>query len=220
MMRSALFLMVLLCCASASAQTVYKCTDERGTVVFSQRPCAQDPNSVQTVDVSRSMKTGSGGSVAEQGEFAKMNEVRRRCEARTKAVTQRYAESFDRLAAEITVLEARMSAASDTAADATREAAVRQQISGLVAERGTLKSAEVQEQADNRKQCRDEERDEADRQATLRSARDGSDALAKGQADAKAKQKAQDKAKADNGLVAPLPPVPTADPKLEKDLGG
>ena len=217
MTRSALFLMVLLFGAQAHAQTVFKCTDERGTVVFSQRPCAKDPSSVETVDVSRSMKTGSGGSVADEGDFAKMNDVRRRCESRTNAITQRYADSYERIAAEITNLEARLLADSDSAADATREAGVRQQISGLVAERGTLKSAEVQEQADNRKQCREEERDEEARQAQSRSARESSDALAQDKANARAKQKAKDKADAD--ADAAVTPATTPDPKVDKDRG-
>lgn len=146
----------------AMAQTVYKCKDESGTVVYSQRPCASDPAQVQTVDTSGALKTGSGGSVAEQSEFAEANEVERRCEGRLNAVAGRYAASRNRIGAQILSLERQAARANNNLAGATYDSGIRQQIAGLVTERGALASAEAAEMQSARERC-DMERDELEK---------------------------------------------------------
>lgn len=208
-MRPILLSVLLLSPALACAQTVYKCTDASGTVVFSQRPCAEDPDKVQTVDTSRAMRTGSGGSVAEEGEFAQLNEVRRRCQGRSGAISDYYAAQYKRIAREIETLEDQIRRASGNLAGATWESGLRQQISGLIGERATLKTAEVNEQADNRERCREEEKTEIERQAAARQQRSaGSDPkTATTPADTGAKA-----APADPGSAAPSQPDPAQPP--------
>lgn len=155
----------------ATGQSVYKCVDARGTTVFSQRPCADDPARVETVDTSRALKTGSGGSVAEQSEFAQMNQVRRRCDERIRAASSRYGGQFSRIEREIAGLEARLAAASNNLAGATYESGLRGQMTGLLAERGTLKAAEAQELAGVREQCMLDEQAEEKRQLEAQAAR-------------------------------------------------
>jgi vacuolar-type H+-ATPase subunit I/STV1 len=171
-MRVLMSCVLAVACGPALAQTVYKCTDDYGTVVFSQRPCADDPDKVTTVDTSRSLRTGSGGSVAEEGEFAQMNEVRRRCENRSNAIAEHYRAEYERVSREITALEERIQRSNSSQAGANAESGLRQQIGGLITERGTVKSAEVEEVAANRQRCRDEEAAEVKRQADARAARE------------------------------------------------
>ncbi len=40
---------------------VYKCAGADGSVVFSEKPCSNDPKKVQEIDTSGALKTGSGG---------------------------------------------------------------------------------------------------------------------------------------------------------------
>lgn len=197
-MRPILLSVLLLSPALACAQTVYKCTDARGTVVFSQRPCAEDPEKVQTVDTSRAMRTGSGGSVAEEGEFAQLNEVRRRCQGRSGAIADRYALEYARIGREIESLEAQIQRSNSS----TWESGLRQQISGLIGERATLKTAEVNEQADNRERCREEEKTEIERQAAARQQRSAG-------SDPKAATPPASAAGAGTAAPAPTPPDPT-----------
>lgn len=139
--------------APACAQTVYKCKDDSGVVVFSQRPCAADPAKVETVDTSSALKTGTGGSVAEQSEFAEANEVRRRCENRLNAIAGRYAANRDRISRQISALEWQAGRARNNLAGATYNSGIRQQIAGLATERGALASAEAAEMEAARGRC-------------------------------------------------------------------
>lgn len=169
-MRSVLLLAALLS-GPAFGQKVYKCTDERGTTVFSQRPCSADPSKVSTVDTSSALKTGTGGSVAEQGEFAAMNEVDRRCRVRLDNIAGTYAGRRQRIANEIAALEARARRANNNLAGATLESGIRQQIAGLAGERGTLASAEAQEMQAAREECRIQKEAEQTRIDEAREAR-------------------------------------------------
>ncbi|MCB1934147.1 MAG: DUF4124 domain-containing protein [Candidatus Accumulibacter sp.] len=162
-MRAPIVLALLLATTPATAQKVYKCTAANGTTEFSQRPCSDDPDKVQTVDTSRSLKTGSGGSVADQSDFASMNEVRRRCQVRLDNISSRYAGQRRRIADEIAALESRVARTNNNLAGATLESGLRQQIAGLAAERGSLSTAESQEMQAAREQCAAEELAEQER---------------------------------------------------------
>jgi hypothetical protein len=180
-----MFMLLGLASAEVIGQSVYKCVDDRGTTVFSQRPCAEDPAKVETVDTSRALKTGTGGAVAEQSEFAQMNQLRRRCDDRVTAVANRYGGEYGRISREIASLEARSARTYNNLAGATLESGLRSQIAGLTAERGTLKAAEAQELSSVREQCRVDEQAEEDRQREAQDAR------------TEAQQQAADKALAD-----------------------
>lgn len=189
-----LLLFIGLASTGTAAQSVYKCVDARGTTVFSQRPCADDPAKVETVDTSRALKTGSGGAVAEQSEFAQMNQLRRRCDDRLRAVQDRYGRDYGRIEREISSLEARSDRASNNLAGATWESGMRSQIAGLMTERGALRTAEAQELSSVREQCRIDEQEEEKRQQDAQEAR----AAAKQESEKAAADKAAaDKAKAE-----------------------
>jgi hypothetical protein len=196
-MRAVAFLLLLtfvLAPTAVMGQSVYKCIDDRGTTVYSQRPCADDPANVEKVDTSRSLKTGTGGAVAEQSEFAQMNQLRRLCDDRLRSVQERYSRDYGRIAREISSLEARIDNANNNLAGATWESGLRSQIAGLMAERGTLKAAEAQELLSVREQCRLDEKEEEKRQSEAQEAR----AEAQRAADEAAADKAAaDKAEAD-----------------------
>lgn len=170
-MNRILFCLLLVSSSAVTGQTVFKCKDNLGNPVFSQRPCADDPAKIETVDTSRSLKTGSGGSVAEEGEYADMNELRRQCQARASEIASRYAATYGRIAGEIAGLESKITLAKNNLAGATWESGMRQQIAGLVAERATMKAAEVDESAANRERCQSEIDAEELRQSKAREAR-------------------------------------------------
>lgn len=164
-MRTVIAIALTLAANAVFASQVYKCKDVNGTVVFSQRPCADDPAQVETVDTSRSLKTGTGGSVEEQSEFAAMNEIRRKCAARLDGISGRYAAQRASIARQIAALEASIERTNNNLAGATAESGLRQQIGSLSVERGSLAAAEASEMQSARQQCRDEEKAEEERQA-------------------------------------------------------
>ncbi len=130
-MRTVIAIALTLAANAVFASQVYKCKDANGTVVFSQRPCADDPARVETVDTSRSLKTGTGGSVEEQSEFAAMNEIRRKCAARLDGISGRYAAQRASIARQIAALEASIERTNNNLAGATAESGLRQQIGSL-----------------------------------------------------------------------------------------
>ncbi|MFO1493316.1 MAG: DUF4124 domain-containing protein [Lysobacterales bacterium] len=183
-MRGVFLLLFFLVASPALGQKVYKCTDEGGTVVFSQRPCADDPKQMETVDTSRALRTGSGGSVAEQGEFADLNAVRRACAERMNAITSRYDGQRRRITADIAALERQAATANNNLAGATYDSGIRQQIAGLTSERGALQQAEATERTAERERCASEVESTEERIAEAR---------AKRQADAAAEEERQRK---------------------------
>ncbi len=166
----ALFVL-LLCAAGANAQTVYKCVDARGTTEFSRTPCADDPAKMEAVDTSGSKRTGTGGSVSELNEYAQMNELRRRCDARIQGIASAYSGQHGRVNAQIADLERQIARAKNNLAGATWESGMRQQIAGLVTERGSLRAAEASETTVAREQCRQDIQAEEQRQAEAGAAR-------------------------------------------------
>lgn len=189
-----ILVLVLAMPATLAAQTVFKCTEANGTTVYSDKACSADPTKVQTVDTTESLKTGSGGSIAEQAEFATMNGIRRNCDARARSATERYAEQYRRIAKEIASLE-RSSATMDyRLAGTSRQTDLRTQITALGAEREQLKLAEAQELPTLQSQCAKEVEAEETRQAAAREERA---ATARAAAQAAADEAAEKKRQAD-----------------------
>ncbi|GAB5413960.1 MAG: hypothetical protein Cons2KO_15630 [Congregibacter sp.] len=57
-----------LSCASAGAQTIYKCVDEQGRKTFSQSPCSEDAEKITVKN------DNAGLSVGPKGDFSKMRD--------------------------------------------------------------------------------------------------------------------------------------------------
>lgn len=71
----------------------YKCVNADGSVTYSQDPCSSDPKKVQTVDTSRALRTGSGGSQAEIADSVADSDCRARAYNTTHGESDRIAES-------------------------------------------------------------------------------------------------------------------------------
>jgi hypothetical protein len=74
--------------AKHAATVVYKCTNQDGSVVFSEEPCSADPAKVETVDTSSALRTGSGGHQAEIAASVADNDCRDRAYKSTHDDTQ------------------------------------------------------------------------------------------------------------------------------------
>jgi len=172
-MRSVLLLLLMILAASSPSQSVYKCM-QGGTTVFSQKPCADDPAKMETVDTSRSLRTGTGGSIAELGEMAAISDLRLKCSQHIGAVATRYRNQYGTIAAQISGLERTIARANNNLAGATMESGLRQQIAGLVTERGTLRAAESAESTAERERCRQDEQAANERHSQAQGARDAS----------------------------------------------
>ena len=174
-----------------AAQTVYKCTEANGTVVYSERPCATDPAQVETIDTSPSLLTGSGGSISEQGEFAQMNTVRRNCDSRVESIASRYADQYRRIAKELADVEQRATSTDYRMRGSTYQSTLRSQVESLERERDALQADESEELAAAEKRCRKEVKAEEKRQAKAQEAR----AQAQRAAEQAAAEKAAEEAK-------------------------
>jgi hypothetical protein len=100
--RSALVtLLALTLCVPATAQQVYKCLDERGNPVYSQRPCADDPEDAVVVDTSRALKTSA--SPADSNGQLTASQFGRNvvCERREYAIEQRKQRELEALERQI-----------------------------------------------------------------------------------------------------------------------
>lgn len=199
----ALPLVVLLALAwptALAAQTVYKCTEAGGTLVYSDRPCSTDPGNVETIDTSESMKTSSGGSIAEQGEYARTNQLRRTCDERAAAIRGRYAREYARIDRQIADLESRIRKIDPRLVGSTFATELRSQLPGLTTERDRLKAAEAQELATANERCRKEleldEKRRASAEATRANARRAEEQAARSRA-AEEKRRADAAAKLD-----------------------
>lgn len=153
------------------AQTVFKCTEPSGTTVYSERPCATDPAKVQTIDTSESLKTGSGGSIAEQAEFAQLNQLRRDCDVRARELRERYAAQYRRIAKAIASIEKQSAGMDYRLAGTPRQSQLRTEIAALASERDEIKASETLELQTSRQQCELEIEAELARQATAQEER-------------------------------------------------
>lgn len=153
------------------AQTVYKCTEADGSVVYSQRPCAADPAKVETIDTSAALKTGSGGSVDEQSNFARMNQIRRTCDERIKAVGQRYVTVYGQISQDEAALAARQSANDLRVNDVAYHAEIRKRLADLSAERAKFRAEEAKELETAQELCRTEVEAEEKRVSDAEAAR-------------------------------------------------
>lgn len=92
-MRLVVLLLVMfgLWPADALGQSVYKCVDDRGTTVFSERPCADDPAKMESVDTARALKTGTAPPepIPESAKGAFLLGSLERCSRESDAVTAR-----------------------------------------------------------------------------------------------------------------------------------
>lgn len=212
--------LVLATPATLAAQTVYKCTEENGTVVYSEQPCAADPAKVETIDTSESLRTGSGGYIDEQSEFARMNQVRRNCETRMEAIGRRYAGQYRRLSDQIEGLEERIANVDRRLAGSAQQGSLQTQLASAVERRDRLGADEAGERAVAQQQCDEEIRAEEERQQKAQAER----AEAKRKAEeaaalkAAAEQAAADKAAAE-AAEADKRRV-EADAKAERAPGG
>lgn len=154
MRKLSILMLALAMPCSLPAQTVYKCTNANGVVEFADKPCADDPAKVETVDTSRSQLTGSGGSLAEQAEFTRMNEIRRTCDSRVAAMADRYRQQYTRISRAIADLEKRISATPYRLRGATQQKEWQTQITALTSERDNLRSSESLERSTLQQQCR------------------------------------------------------------------
>lgn len=171
-MRAFPILLILLATpASLVAQTVYKCTEASGTIVYSQQPCSADPAKVEAIDTTPSQMTGSGGFIAEQGEFAQMNEVRRNCDARMQSIRDRYAGQTRRLSDEIDSLNKRSASNDYRLIGSTYQLELKSQIARLTDERSQLKAAEAKELSAEQERCQTAVKEEEERQLAAQTAR-------------------------------------------------
>ena len=90
-----LILVLLLSPSLAIGQSVFKC-EENGVTVFSQRPCADDPAKVESVDVTRANRTPTPPRAApvvmsESTKAALLLGQLQRCSDESDAVKKRYA---------------------------------------------------------------------------------------------------------------------------------
>jgi hypothetical protein len=200
----ALAVLTLMACA-INAQTVYKCVDEHGTTEFSPTPCSDDPAKVEAVDTSDSLRTGSGGSIAEQGEMAQLNTVKRQCAARLDGIASNYGAQYARIARETTRLNNAIAEADKDLAGASWESGrrpqltarateLREQLTGLTTERGTLGAAEANERMAAEGQCAEQLQAEQVRQAKAQKAREAEAVAAAAAAEQAAAAKAAAKA--------------------------
>lgn len=204
-MRALTILMLALAMPTGlTAQTVYKCTNANGTIEFAERPCSDDPAKVETVDTSRSLLTGSGGSLAEQAEFARMNDIRRTCDTRAAALADRYRQQYNRISRDVADLEKRI-AGIDYRLRGGQQPELRKQITALASERNELESAETVERSTLQLQCEREVQAEAALQSAAqeeraRLQREADKAAADKAAEEKKRADAEAKARKDAGV--------------------
>lgn len=167
---SILMLALALPCA-LPAQTVYKCTNANGVVEFADKPCADDPAKVETVDTSRAQLTGSGGSLAEQAEFTRMNEIKRNCDTRAAAMADRYRQQYTRISRSIADLEKRIAGTPYRLRGSAQQGEWRTEITALAKEREELRRSEPLERSTLESQCEQEVLAEETAQAAAREER-------------------------------------------------
>ncbi len=160
---------LLLCPLAApallAAQTVYKCVDASGTIVYSEQPCSTDPEKIETLITTGADTAGSRDALAEQSEFVRMNDVRRRCDARINAIENDYAAQYRRIADQIARVEEQIRGVDYRVRGSTYDTDLRRRIPALEQERVKLEAAQSDESAVARERCQVEIEAEEKRQA-------------------------------------------------------
>jgi len=188
-----LLLLLLLAPDTTTAQTVYKCTDPDGTIVFSGQPCSTDPAKVETIELPVPKSAGTRDLLAEQGEYVQTNNLRRQCDARNNAISARHAAQRSRIDGEIAAVQERIRTLDYRIRGSTHETELRSRIPALEAERDTLRGIEAKELSAARAQCQLETEAEEKRQFEAQAAR----ARAQRAADRAAERAASEKAAPD-----------------------
>ncbi len=164
-------LLSLLASTTSAAQSIYKCVDPSGTIVYSQERCGTDATKIETAVTAESVRPGDGDALAEQSEFVRMNDVRRQCDLRLQAIERRHAGEHRRISAEIASLEERIRKIDYRLAGTSVETNLRQQIPVLQREREALKAKESEQLETARELCRTDLAAEEQRQSAARAAR-------------------------------------------------
>lgn len=166
-----LLLLALSTPVAASAQTIYKCTEADGTMVYAEQPCSTNPTKVETLELVGAQDNSTRDALAEQSEFVRLNDVRRQCELQIESIGKRYDPQHRRVANDIARLEAQIKALDYRLRGTTVDTDLRRQIPELEKERARLKDAQAAEVSSAREQCRNEVQAEEDRQAAARAVR-------------------------------------------------
>lgn len=145
----------------ASGQTVFKCTDEKGRPVFTQQPCADD---AEVIDTSAALKTGSGGHVQGVSDYAKLGQLRHECQQQAAAISNGFAARRSTINAEIRVTRYNISRAANNRAGASWSAGLESKLGSLMVALEESRSDERRALAEHRDQCREKEQAEKDRQ--------------------------------------------------------
>jgi colicin import membrane protein len=154
-----------------ATQTVYKCVEADGTIVYSEQPCSTDPGKIETIVTTGADTAGSRDALAEQSEFVRMNDVRRRCDARINAINNDYAAQYRRIADEIARVEEQIRGVDYRVRGSTYDTDLRRRIPVLEQERAKLEAAESDELSVARERCQVEIDAEETRQAEARDER-------------------------------------------------
>jgi hypothetical protein len=194
--------------AVLAAQTVYKCVDASGTIVYSQQPCSTDADKIETISTTSAETPGSRDALAEQSEYVRMNDVRRSCDARIASIENRHTAQYQRVAGEIARVEEQIRGVDYRIRGSTYETDLRRRIPGLEEQRAALNVSRASDLRDARDQCQFEVDAEENRQASARAERAAAKATAeKAAAEKAAAEKAaadraaKEKAKSENPAV-------------------
>lgn len=166
MRRFAAALVLAALCSVAPAQTVYKCATPGG-VMFSQTPCGQD---AEEVDTSRAQMRGTAPNVQAISDAAGVSDIRYRCAVESDRVATYYDQVAREIGREIESLRRDLARSRNNVAGATRDVGLRAQIDGAERRRAENAQAAREEQASIRDRCDAEVREEMEQQQRRREA--------------------------------------------------
>jgi chromosome segregation ATPase len=156
---------------TSAAESIYKCVDPNGTIVYSQERCGSDAEKIETVGAPESVKPGDGDALAEQSEFVRMNNVRRQCDTRLQSIERRNAAELRRISSEIASIETRIRNIDPRLVGSTIVTDLRAQLAPLQDQRQALQLADSRQRETAQEQCRNDMNAEEQRQASARATR-------------------------------------------------
>lgn len=157
----AICIVALLFAAPVWATKVYKCTGADGSVVFSQQPCSDD---AEVVDTSAALKTGSGGSVQGVSDMAAMGKIDHECKMESLAVADRFAARRAGINREIQSTRASIGRTNNNLAGGNLRSGLENKIAQLQGTIQMINNEESAEQDRLRQRCEDRRREELERQ--------------------------------------------------------
>jgi len=163
-------LLVLMAAATpigASAASIYRCTDAKGALVFSQVPCGKDAKEVGESGTVKST-TAQPSEAADKATLAGIDE---RCETESQHIQTKYNTEFAGANTELSDLHKKLAASRSKSANADEDPAIRRQIDALGERKTELLGAQDRELAALHAKCRAEHDGEAKRQADRNSSR-------------------------------------------------